>query len=297
MTSEITPGTGPDPSTPLASSSYQALLAGAITVLTEAARLGHPSWREHGRAEPVDWAEFVALALAGAAANVGGTEVALAGRPGSWEAAAVRQLLAGTVGGDDQQLLGHRTEDILVEAFVDEILDEQGVTSGYDLARDLLRQRLKAAGPPAHLGDGSRGAREREREAVDLLADQLDELQHRDWAEYGQNLAANIRAAADSRDGLRVPVVISVDLTTGGRGTTDDPDRPWTVADELLAEAIFATPRPGDGRSPLDRLVIDRGPGAAAAPAVRSAPARQTPGTATGSLQRVAPKGQRDIGR
>lgn len=77
---------------------YEQLLAAAVEVLTAAAR------------RPGDWAEFVTLALAGAAANVGGVETALAGRPGSWEADGVRNLLYATVGHDEHDLQRHRTE-------------------------------------------------------------------------------------------------------------------------------------------------------------------------------------------
>ncbi len=63
---------------------YSELMAQAVQVLTCAARL---TWSSPGAdAEPttarVDWAEFVTLALAGAAANVGSIEGALNGRPG-----------------------------------------------------------------------------------------------------------------------------------------------------------------------------------------------------------------------
>ena len=105
-------------------SEYQALLADAITVLTAAARLTRPVrtldtepatterwvWIDTGGTAPVDWAEFVTLALAGAAANIGSIDGALAGRPGSWEADGVRQLLASTVGHDEEYLDEHRTE-------------------------------------------------------------------------------------------------------------------------------------------------------------------------------------------
>ena len=89
------------------------VLADAIRVLTEAARLRRPvlqqtgdgEWEPHPfRTEPADWAEFVTLALAGAAANVGSVDRALEGRPGSWEASLVRQLLAGTLGEGDEHL-------------------------------------------------------------------------------------------------------------------------------------------------------------------------------------------------
>jgi hypothetical protein len=95
------------------------VLADAIRVLTEAARLRLPvlrqaetgGWQPHPlQTEPADWAEFITLAVAGAAANIGSIERALEGRPGSWEAHAVRSLLLSTVGEDPAELLRHRTE-------------------------------------------------------------------------------------------------------------------------------------------------------------------------------------------
>ena len=55
-----------------------------------------------------DFAGWLAATLARTAALVGGTEQLLAGRPGSWEAGLVRQLLAGTVGEDDEHLAQYR---------------------------------------------------------------------------------------------------------------------------------------------------------------------------------------------
>jgi hypothetical protein len=63
---------------------------------------------------PIDRAEFVSLALAGAAANAGVIKQILAGRPGSWEAERVRQTLQSTVA-DDQDLLRHRTDPVVVD--------------------------------------------------------------------------------------------------------------------------------------------------------------------------------------
>jgi hypothetical protein len=51
-----------------------------------------------------DIAEWLAVALAQAAARLGSTEALLANRPGSWEAASLRQLLAGTAGEADEYL-------------------------------------------------------------------------------------------------------------------------------------------------------------------------------------------------
>ncbi len=51
-----------------------------------------------------DVAETIARALARLAAQLGGSRQVLVNRPGSWEASAVRELLRGTVGPDDEEL-------------------------------------------------------------------------------------------------------------------------------------------------------------------------------------------------
>ncbi|WP_340541036.1 hypothetical protein [Nocardioides sp. GXZ039] len=149
------------------SDAYADLLAQAVTTLTAAARLPRPVLRRvedpDGRAgasstpggawevdptrtEPTDWAEFVTLALAGAAANVGGIGVALAGRPGSWEAAGVEQLLESTVGPDEAGLWAHRTEPLRITLHVDELLADHTETgSEYDTAFRAIRERITAA--------------------------------------------------------------------------------------------------------------------------------------------------------
>jgi hypothetical protein len=53
-----------------------------------------------------DIGEWLAAALAQAAARLGSTGALLANRPGSWEASHIRGLLAGTVGEDDEYLPG-----------------------------------------------------------------------------------------------------------------------------------------------------------------------------------------------
>lgn len=77
------------------------LQAEAVRVLTEAAQLPAPA----GYADkPTDMADLIATVLAGVAANLGGTYRLLAGRPGSWEADLVSQLVRGTVGWSDEHL-------------------------------------------------------------------------------------------------------------------------------------------------------------------------------------------------
>ena len=98
---------------------YDDVLYDAVYALTEATRLTNQPMRQtcSGRWEPdpdpraalpIVWA-FVTRALAGAAANVGSTAKILSGRPGSWEAARVCEVVESTVGADDERLLQHRT--------------------------------------------------------------------------------------------------------------------------------------------------------------------------------------------
>ncbi|MGH3432397.1 MAG: hypothetical protein ACRDQB_06120 [Thermocrispum sp.] len=125
------------------------VLADAIRVLTEAARLRHPvmehdadgQWREHPTdTRQPDWAAFVTQALAGAAANIGSVDAALAGRPGSWEADKVGDLLRSTVGHDEKYLFEHRTEPLRVVVDVEQILADLDMAWLYDDAEAALDQ-------------------------------------------------------------------------------------------------------------------------------------------------------------
>jgi hypothetical protein len=64
-------------------------------VIAQAARTEH------------DFGGWLADVLAGAAAQLGSADALVAGRPGSWEAALVLQLVHGTVGWDDESLSGY----------------------------------------------------------------------------------------------------------------------------------------------------------------------------------------------
>lgn len=112
---------------------YQAVLANAIDVLTEAARLRRPTYTQTAsgkwepdpdRTEQADWAEFVTLALTAAAANIGGVDDILSGRPGSWEAAGIETLLHSSVGADEHGLWEHRTEPILIRVSAQAVRDQ-----------------------------------------------------------------------------------------------------------------------------------------------------------------------------
>lgn len=145
---------------------YREVLRDAISVLTEATRLTNQLSRRNDSGGwevdpdpravvPIDWAEFVTLALAGAAANVGSVEQALSGRPGSWEAERVRQTLQSTVF-DDKDLLRHRTEPVVVDLWVESVLHHIGDTSDDDYADASIEldSRVDAIPEPTDLPPG-----------------------------------------------------------------------------------------------------------------------------------------------
>ena len=60
--------------------------------------------------EEHDFGGWLARVLATAAAELGSTAALTAGRPGSWEADLVQQLVRGTVGWDDDYLADYAKE-------------------------------------------------------------------------------------------------------------------------------------------------------------------------------------------
>lgn len=258
---------------------FEQVLADAVAVLTEAARLTWTGADGDGQSLTVtsDWAEFVTLALAGAAANVGGIEEALAGRPGSWEADHVRNLLTSTVGEDEQQLLDHRTEPVVVDVFVDEIMVDLGMWKAYDDAQQELTRRYadcttattaESPGLPSPTVE-----REQRLDELTELEEHLERQRLRDWTDYGKALKTQIEAAATRRQLSRVPVVVNVDVETFRVA----PEPTGALQDQLLQEALMNTPLPGTTLpprtspdspplSPLSRLI---------APAPASRPARR----------------------
>lgn len=257
-------------SQPLNATAYEQLLGDAVTVLTAAARLTWTGYRQDGTAttRPCDWAEFVSLALAGAAANIGSIDSILAGRPGSWEADAVRTLLTATVGHDEQQLLTHRTEPIVVNINVDDMMVDLGAWQAYDDASDALQRQYDALGladvrpTPGSaldvLASSATATQEQEHgcEQIAALEDRLERQRRQDWAAYGAALASHIQAHVTQIEGLRVPVVVTVDVDlvpamvsgTWGSGVGE------SIPERLLHAAVDATPLPGQGRTPLERL-------------------------------------------
>lgn len=259
---------------------YEQVLVDAARVLTEAARM-RVTWRDGDgvkRQRQADFAEFVTQAVAAAAANVGGVEEILAGRPGSWEADLVRQMLQATVGCDEGYLLEHRTEPLTVVVAVDNLLADLGFYQLFDRALDELDRREESVCSAADTGGSSLavdelpGDQQAALEEIDQLREALEELQARDWAAYGEAFKTNVlRVAGEILPRLPVPVVVEVHLDW----CDDEHSRvpPWGPAFAVWERARDITPLPGSlipleayptgdvarierdaGRDPLSRL-------------------------------------------
>jgi len=187
------------------------LQAEAIRALTAAAR------RTCDDGSPRDFAGFLADTLAATAANVGGTERLLAGRPGSWEAALVHSLVFGTVGDDPSDLLRARTEPVVVTLNVAEMLEGLDQHPGLltvDEAMEVCEQRL--------LDDGVFADDDPElEEAITAVEDRYA----REFAAYAERFAAAVQAAAAEIGGPTLRTVVEADA---------DPRSDWWSEDARL---------------------------------------------------------------
>ena len=202
---------------------YDEVLADAISVLTEATRLtNHPmrqtssgQWEadpDPRSALPIDWAAFVTDALAGAAANVGGIDRILAGRPGSWEASVVGDALRAAVGDDEWDLWRHRTEPITVDLWVEAVLDvvEDRTDGDYHDAHLELGERADAIPHPTDLPPGPFSADDPRIAAADWVTVDNDGylvVNHHMWSGNPDEIALleELQAEADSSRGEDTP--------------------------------------------------------------------------------------------
>jgi transcriptional regulator with XRE-family HTH domain len=147
---------------------YDEVLHDAINVLTEASRLTNQTMRQTSSGQwepdpdpraavPIDWAAFVTEALVGAAANAGGIDTILAGRPGSWEASLVGDALRAAVGHDEWDLWRHRTDPVTVVLHPERILFDSDASNEFeemDAAEGEITRRENAI-RPGHVYSGA----------------------------------------------------------------------------------------------------------------------------------------------
>ncbi len=118
------------------------LYTDTITMLTRAAT------RYHADGTTADFADFLTQVLAATAANVGGPDRLVAGRPDSWEAGHLDELLRGTMGNDRADWLWFRTEPVTVSLNVAELIEDDLThpgLMGIDEALESLGRHYESA--------------------------------------------------------------------------------------------------------------------------------------------------------
>lgn len=211
----------------------QRLWDAAVATLTAAVQLDHP---QHGAA---DFPAFLASALGAVAANVGSAGRITAGRPGSWEAAALSQLVGGTVGYDDDPvaLAARRTLPVLVPLNVAQLVTEAYQDAGQEQRATMLpgpddaTQALYRAGKewsethpapagdaPAEEWDAYEAAEDAQAEQEQKAEDVLRARYRATFETYARAFTAAVLDEARGIEGLSVPVEVKVQ---------SDPEATW----------------------------------------------------------------------
>lgn len=231
--------------------SYEDVLGVAVRALTEAARRT-VSWIDtsgHEQHQQGDFGEIVTHVVAGTAANLGGIGEALAARPGSWEAACVRDMLRCMVGDNDAELFKHRTEPVKVSVAVDNLLTDLGLWQLYDEAADELDRREFAIWPAPDTSHALAVLSAEQQQVANQIADRraaLEAMRTQDWADYGEAFKTNVvAAAAELFPNLPVPVEVAVRLDWQDGNDTARPHRGPALI--LWERARYLTPLPGSG--------------------------------------------------
>lgn len=219
---------------------YDRLWHATVASLTAAVRLRHP---QHGAA---DFGDFLGSAIAAVAANVGSGERITAGRPGSWESAAIEQLITGAVGieAGPVELADRRTLPVLVPLNVAQLVSEAYDDAPADRRADMLPHLDDAAQVLYKAGEEwsaqhpapDEGAPAAEWEAYEAAADAQgeqeqdaeDALRRRyaaTFEAYAEAFTAAVLDQAHGIEGLSVPVEVKAE--------TDPAATWWDAADTI----------------------------------------------------------------
>lgn len=213
----------------------------AIDVLTRAVRLTRPP-ATGGVGAPEDFAGFLAEVLAAVAANVGATWRVTAGRPGSWEADLVNQLIAGTVGYDDEYLLQHRTEPVRVTLNVAHLVDELGSIGEppvrpIDEALDAIW--IAAEGAAVAAAEPTDDEAEAAWQAIEAAEADLTARYRTAYTTYAQAFTAAVTEAAQAIEGLTVPVEVVTEADP--EGWSSEIDNPTDIGGDPLVWQLWST--------------------------------------------------------
>ena len=232
--------TGTDATERAYTEQWQQLWATTVATLTAAVQLDHP------KRGPADFADFLASALAAAAANAGSTQRITAGRPGSWESDLLAQLVHGTVGWDPTppDLAQWRTIPVVVRLNVAQLVGESRMDAPPSQRAAILPELTDALQPiyradaaeseanPAPADDADAATWEAYWAAADergrRYQDAEDDLLRRYTAAfeaYAERFTAAVREAAQDIQGLTVPVEVQTDT---------DPDASWLDGSDTI---------------------------------------------------------------
>lgn len=186
--------------------------------------------------EPVDFADLAAQVLTSVAANLGGVETLLAGRPGSWEADLVRRLIEGTTSED--RILAWRTEPYRISLNVDDVFADFGISQLYDADLDAAIEAASAD-----------GLSEAQADAAEARETAIEALYRQDRDAYAAAYLDVARAWLEKR-GLTTGVeLIRTDYDQPGRRLDSQPN--WNGLDDALDQhARENTPLPQTGALP-----------------------------------------------
>jgi len=224
-----------------------------VTVLTRAATSRHID----GTAR--DFADFLTHVLAATAANVGGPDHLLAGRPGSREAAHLEELVRGAMGDDRADWLWFRTAPVTVGLNVAELVEDDLThpgLMGLDEALETLGKHHESAAVNPDLD-----AWERDIEVVTAR------YTH-EYLVYAERFTTAARAYTQQLAGLTVPLEVDADTSPYSRWWTATAiTNPTTSAGDALALRIW---RAAHDATPLPNVDVWLGPSTLAKTQVRS---------------------------
>lgn len=186
-----------------ADQSHTDLYTETITALTRAARQRQPD------GTPSDFGDFLAHALAATAANVGGPDQLVAGRPGSWESAYIDGLVRGTIGDQSDAWTWYRTQPVVIHLNVAELIEDElhhpGLM-GLDEALENIGRRHESAASEQDLDVWDR--------EIETITDRyISEYRH-----YAERFTTSARRVANDVPGLTADVFVEADT---------DPNSTW----------------------------------------------------------------------
>ena len=205
----------------------------AIAALTSAAKQTRTrgGGTEFVIEEPVDAAEIIVHVITAVAANLGGVDQLIAGRPGSWEAGLVERLVLSNIA-DDNDLLRYRTDPIRLHLDVGEEFSDFGLTT-------MMWTEQDEAGKPL-LDDN---ATEEEQDRAQELVDAIEALYEADEDAYAASYAEAVRRELASR-GIDLPLEL---IRTESYDSSLDTD---PISQALHEHAHLTTPLPATGQAP-----------------------------------------------